>query len=77
MEAVQIDGRSDIAWHWIQSRKVAGSNIYGVIKIFHLPNLSGRTTAGGGGGGCTQPLTEMRTCKCPGGKGSRWAGLKT
>jgi len=36
-------------------RKVAGSNPDGVIRIFHLHNLSGRTMALG----FTQPLTEM------------------
>jgi len=43
-------------YHCATSRKVAGS-IPDVIRIFHLLNPSGRTTALGS----TQPLTEMST----------------
>jgi len=41
--------------HCSTSRKVAGSIPDGVIGIFHLRNLSGRTMAPW----LTQPLTEM------------------
>jgi len=41
--------------HCATSRKVAGSIPDGVIRIFHLHNLSGRTMSLG----LTQPLTEM------------------
>jgi hypothetical protein len=43
------------------------------VDFFNLPDPSSRTMALGS----TQPLTEMSTRKCPGGKGGRRVGLTT
>ena len=58
--------------HCATSRKVAGSVLYGVIRIFHWHNPSDRTLES------TQPLTEMSTRKIfLRGKGGRCVGMTT
>jgi hypothetical protein len=60
--------------HYATSRKVAGSILDEVIRVFNLHNTSSRTVTLGS----TQPLTEMSTRNIPGGvKGSRRVRLTT
>jgi hypothetical protein len=53
----ELGARSGAVGWGATSRKLEGSIPGGVIKIFHLQNLSGRTKALGS----NQPLTEMST----------------